>query len=142
MKQKFVILMLVLVACSPSRDKEVLKQSFALHEEAIKKGNEIEEKIDQIERLTSTLSDSSKISFLDSLEVLKKDLESWESTIVEVPGFEHDHHDHEGHDHDHDHSPAPDLTPEMVLEIQEDLKNRALKLDERTQLILDDLAKN
>ena len=54
---------------------------------------------------------------------------------------EHEHHEHDHAGHNHDHSPAADLTPEMVLDIQKDLRDRAVLLNVRAQKLLDTLDK-
>ena len=141
--KKLSFLLIILFGCTSSQKEELLDKSMKIHEEALKISTQVKEKINQIESASESQTDSLAIVALkDSVEVLSAGWDEWESTLVEVPGREHDHHHHD-HDHDHeghDHSPAPDLTPEMIFEIQEDLKMRIIALDTRAQNIIDSLS--
>ena len=76
-----------------------------------------------------------QISLMDSVKVLNADLFYWRSNLIEVPGMEHEHH----HGHTHGYQPLAHLTPEMVLDIQKDLRNQIIQLNIRTQKLLDTL---
>jgi hypothetical protein len=57
-----------------------------------------------------------------ALSKVKTDFEDWEANVFEVPGVEHDHEHAEGeHHHHHDHKPAPDLTPDQMLDVQKEM---------------------
>ena len=136
MKKLLLLLVIVTFGCSNSREEELLEKSKEVHEAAMKIGKEIKDKIKQIDEQSEGLEEPTKSAIKDSVEALTSAWEVWESTIVEVPGHDdHDHHDHD-HDHDHDHSQPDNLTPEMVLELQEDLQSRATSLNVRAENIL------
>ncbi len=139
MKWSSIFLILLIVACTSKHDEKLHAQSVETHNLAIKIGEHVQEKIERIEAHAMTLDEPLKAMLKDSVETLSQDLAYWESTIVEVPGHEHDHHHHDHSGHDHNHAPAPDITLEMVLDIQKELKNQIENLDMRTQKILDTL---
>ena len=58
----------------------------------------------------------------DSVALLYKALEEWQTDIVEVPGNDEPHYDH--HDHAHGTTPLPDVTEEQMLEIQKELDKK------------------
>lgn len=104
-------------------------------EEAIAK--EIEQS-DSLKNLLSekkkTLKDAALIAQIDSavvsLDQVHKAFHEWQENLVEVPGLPHEHHHHgegEGHHH-HDHKPAPDLTPDQMLEVQREIKANIEKI--------------
>ena len=126
--------LLVFTACVSSQNEKLNKQSIETHEAALQTGKQVNEKIAQMTTAIEVLSDS---TLQDSVRLLKQDYEDWESSIVEVPGYEHDHHNHEGHDHHENHGSSPDLTPEMVLEVQIELKQKAENLDTRAIKLLE-----
>jgi len=135
MRKLFVLF--VFTACTSAEHSKLNQQSIEMHEAALEVGRKVNEKIEKISLEAESGLDS---AFLDSLSALKLGYEEWSGSIVEVPGYEHDHHDHEGHDHDHhDHGSSPDLTPEMVLEIQTELKKGAEKLERRVDVLLEQI---
>ena len=140
---KKLILLTILIGCAGrSQENKVLEQSMTAHELALKTSKEVLGAISELERRKETLGDSLKSVLADSIQNLRADWSDWEASIVEVPGHDHahhdhDHHDHGDHDHNHDHSPSPDLTPEMVLEIQQELVAGINRLDQRAQQLLD-----
>lgn len=138
---KKYLFMLMVVACSTTQDEKLHLQSVETHDLAIKIGEHVKEKIGQIDTKTNLLEEPLKSLLKDSVLVLTQEYTHWESTIVEVPGHEHAHHDHDHAGHDHDHSPAANLTPEMVLEIQRDIRDRIVNLNIRAQKLLDTLNK-
>ena len=123
--RNLVFLMAWLLAACTAKEKPAQKKSIELHEQALAIGKAVEQKL-----AAFTTSDS---ILLDSIELLKADLELWESNLIEVPGHDHDHH---GHDHNHDHGSQPDLTPEMMLEVQTALKIEVEKLNSRIEKLL------
>ena len=131
-----ILLILLIYGCSPSNDEKLHTQSVETHDLAIKIGEHVEEKIQQIAHYAGNQEEPLKSLLQDSVKVLTQDFVYWQSTIVEVPGHEHDHHHH-----DHS-STAPDLTPEMMLDIQKDLRDRVIKLNVRAQRLLNTLEKN
>lgn len=134
-----MLLMLLIYGCSPSHEKKLYTQSVETHDLAIKIGEHVEEKIKRIAQHTSNLEEPLKSLLQDSVKALTQDLTYWQSTMIEVPGHEHNRHDH--HDHNHDHSTIPDLTPEMMLDVQKDLRDRVVKLNVRAQNLLNTLEK-
>ena len=130
-----MVLMLFITGCSTSEDEKLIQQSIEVHEEALNIWLKIRDKIIGIEQQAQALEEPMRSVIKDSVEVLRSELKAWEATIIEVPGNEDHHHDHHGHHHEHG-SPS-NLTPEMVLEIQQDIKKRALRLSERAQHIID-----
>ena len=140
---RILFLLCLIVACTSSHDDELLKQSAEIQKSALEMGEKVGEKIKRIEAYSGEAEDPLRSILMDSATVLHDDYLYWESTIVEVPGYSiddhHDHEGHEGHDHSHDHIPPPDVTPKMMLDIQEDLKDRIVKIDLRAQKILDTL---
>ena len=130
-----ILLILLIYGCSPSNDEKLHTQSVETHDLAIKIGEHVEEKIQRIAHHAGNQEEPLKSLLQDSVKVLTQDFTYWQSTIVEVPGHEHDHHHH-------DHSTVPDLTPEMMLDIQKDLRDRVIKLNVRAQRLLNTLEKN
>lgn len=131
---KYISLMLLIifsVSCSSKKneDHKMTAQSIHLHNSMLRKANQIEHEL-QLMR-----TDSAFVMHKDSVEHLFKALFKWKSELVEVPG--NDDHDHEGHDHsDHDHSrAAPDVTPEQMLEIQNDLDSSLSAIGKRVSAL-------
>ena len=139
--RKLLVLAILLGCTGKSEESELHRQSVAQHELALKTSKKVIDAIADLEKRKELLSDSLSSAMADSIKSIRADWTLWEESIVEVPGHEHDHHhhDHEGHDHhhDHDHSPAPDLTEEMVLEIQQELVAGITRLDERVQRLIE-----
>ncbi|WP_424964217.1 hypothetical protein [Ekhidna sp.] len=136
-----LIVILFIVSCTASSEEKLHQQSVETHDLAIKIGEHVKEKIEQIYAQADQLEDPLKSLLKDSVRTLTRDYEYWKSTIMEVPGHEHEHHEHDHAGHNHDHSPEADLTPEMVLEIQKDLRDRVVLLNIRAQKLLDTLRK-
>lgn len=137
---KRVLLIVLVVACTGSNDEKLQAQSVETHNLAISIGEHVSDKIQQIAIHVGRVEAPLKSHLQDSVEALILDYTNWESTIVEVPGNEHHEHNHAGKNHNH--TPSPDLTPEMLLDIQKDLRDRIVKLNIRAQKILDILKKN
>lgn len=130
----FLFSLVVLASCSNSKKNELLDESIKIHEEVIKKEQSIDQKLKELTSGDLSLSEVTK----DSINQIQKDFKDWRESIVEVPGHEHDHHNHEGHHH-HDHSSKVDLTPEMVLEIQNELKTNAENIEARIDMVIKEL---
>ncbi len=137
---KKIMLLIIILGCSSSREERLLEESKKVHEDVLNIGVKISEKISKIDDYADDLDEPKKSTMKDSVKVLLADWGAWQASIVEVPGHDHDHHDHDHPDHNHDHGPAQELTPAMVLEIQQDLQKRALNLDVRAQNILETLS--
>ena len=142
----YLLMISLFAACTGSKeDEKIIEQSIKVHEEAMKMGSKASDKIVQIEGIAKDLEEPMMSAIMDSVENLKSAWKAWDETIVEVPGHEdHDHehhHDHDLHVQEHHHESTPDLTPEMVLEVQEEIKKRAYELDLRVQNVLDILTK-
>lgn len=134
---KKLLLIFLLFACKSSSDEKMHTKSVETHNLAIKIGEHVSNKIEQIGIHAESLEEPIKSLLRDSALALNEDYLYWESTIVEVPGHEHDGHDHS----EHDHTQIPDLTAEMVLDIQRDIRDRIVKLNIRAQKILETLNK-
>jgi len=105
------VLLCLGTSCNSGEEVDpILKDAFAIHQEAVR-----------IEQTVQRQLDSFQISAEKELN-LRARLEQWDEQLVEVPGFEHEHHhghDHD-HDHDHDHGSSPKVTPEHMLAIQQE----------------------
>ena len=126
-------IVLILLACSRKKqDDEILKEAFVIHEMAMQIGEHVTQKVERIENYADQSTGELQASLLDSALVLRKDLAVWESSIIEVPGMEHEHH------HDHHHQEVK-LTPEMVLEVHKYMRDEIIKINIRAQQLLDTL---
>ena len=132
------LLVCLLIACSGSTEDALILQSAKIHEETLTVSKEVVEKIKSLNIVLGNLQTDQTL-IKDSLTVLKQDFIDWESTVIGIPGYEYDHQDHSGHNHDHSHKPPPDLTPEMMLEIQKSLREQVVKLNGRVQKIVNEL---
>ncbi|MEM7297268.1 MAG: hypothetical protein AAF391_03265 [Bacteroidota bacterium] len=133
MKKLFAILLIT--ACSTPHNEELYADSAEIHKVATKTGAEVGQKIKRMNSFLGALEES---ALKDSISTLKQDFIDWEKSIVEVPGLEsdnHDHHDH-NHSHDHDHAPPPDLTPEMMLDVQKSMRDQIDELNIRAENLL------
>jgi hypothetical protein len=120
-------------ACGNSlKDDPKVKEAGKIHLEASEIQEEIEPMVEQIDSLNSVLTDKKKTladssakqadEVIAALSKVKTDFEDWEANVFEVPGVEHDHEHAEGeHHHHHDHKPAPDLTPDQMLDVQKEM---------------------
>lgn len=136
MKNFFFIVLVF--ACSSSSNEKLQLKSIETHDLAVKISEHVSEKIKRIEVYMEQLEEPMKSILKDSVEVLKKDYAYWESTIIEVSGHEHEHHEHSSHKH----VMRTDLTPDMMLEIQSDLRNRIVRLNGMVKKVLDKLEIN
>ena len=143
MKLAAFFLTIVLVstlACTDKKDPK-LEEAGKIHNEAHEIGEAIEGQIEAIDSLKTllaekkkTMTDAAAMARLDStsaaLEGVQKAFTAWEDNIVGVPGMAHKHEHAEGeaHKHDHNHKPAPDVTPDQMLEIQQEMKTNIEKI--------------
>jgi hypothetical protein len=124
---------LILLACSSKKQEDAtLKEAFEIHEMAMQIGEHVTQKVERIESYADQSTRELQASLLDSALVLRKDLAVWESSIIEVPGMEHEHH------HDHHHQEVK-LTPEMVLEVQKYMRDEIIRINIRAQKLWDTL---
>lgn len=80
-----------------------------------------------------SMTDAAAIARVDSaiaaLDRAHEAFHEWEENLVEVPGLPHEHHDHgDGEHHHHDHKPAPDLSPDQMLDVQKEIKANIEKI--------------
>jgi hypothetical protein len=72
-------------------------------------------------------------AMLTEADEVEKALKAWGETVVEVPGYEHDHsHDKEGDGHHHSHERI-ETTPEQMIAIQKDLRDKVEAIKNRVQ---------
>jgi len=120
MKLTNLILLLLLFSCGTHRDdQKIMEEAASVHDYALQIAEETEQ---QINTLVQVYPDSAKQFLLE--------IEQWEENLVEVPGHAHEHHDHEGHTHDH--SPVT-LTPEEMLNVQQELRDQVKALRDRVE---------
>lgn len=137
-----LLLSIVFFSCSDKKDPK-LEEAAKLHNEATEIQATIEPQIEGADSLITvlnekkkTLTDAAAIAHIDSttatLEALSKSLEDWEGNLIEVPGMPHAEHGDEHHHHEH--KKAPDMSPDQMLQVQQEIKKGIEK-------IRDDLAK-
>ena len=131
-------LFLLIMACTPSEEKQMLLASAETYDQAVIIGKHIENEIARIETHTKNIEEPLKSIMLDSVEALYDGLEYWKSIIIEVPDHQLGHDSHQGHNHER----VQGLTPEMILAIQNEMKNEAIKLNARTQKVIDIIENN
>ena len=129
---------LALTACSEKKDPK-MEEAGKIHLEAMKIEETIAEEIETADSLENilvekkkSLKDATTIASIDStiaaINRTQAAFEEWEENLVEVPGLAHEHHHGEGEEHHHDHKPAPDLSPDQMLEIQKATKANIEKI--------------
>lgn len=131
MRSPVIVILFLGIACTSPKEDQLHNQSIEAHNRALEIADKVKSQLKEAEEDVSKCSGTLKPELLDSLSALKEDLTYWESTVTEVPGFEHEHHD--GHHHDHHHANELNLTDQMILDIQVDLKVRAEKLLQRSK---------
>jgi hypothetical protein len=129
----------LIIACADKKDPK-MEEAGKIHLEAMEIEEAIAEQIESVDSLKNvlvekkkTLTDAASIASIDStvaaLEKVHGSFEEWEGSLVEVPGLAHEHHDHgKGEEHHHDHKPAPDLTPDQMLQVQKEIKANIEKI--------------
>ncbi|MEM1128801.1 MAG: hypothetical protein AAGI71_19310 [Bacteroidota bacterium] len=137
-----VILLLSIVGChNHDPEAEALQaEAVALHDSLVVIENQVRDAL-ALMTLGATPLEADTLQpatpLLDSLDAIEADLATWSSYLVEPAGAHEDHDDHD-HDHDHDHSPAPDVTPQQMVELQQALLDDIVALQGRLeQLNLD-----
>lgn len=124
----------LIFSCGDKKDPK-MEEAGKVHLEAMEIEESLHEQIEGIDSLKivlsekkKTLTDAAAIASLDStvaaLDAVAGSFATWEESVVEVPGLPHEHHDGE----EHDHKPAPDLTPEQMLEVQKESKANIEKI--------------
>lgn len=115
----------VTVACNQQKDKNelVLGQAADVHNEMMGSARALEERLELLAK------DSLNTALTDSVTAWKALLEAWENDVVEVPGNEAPHaHGEDEHSHDHK---SVEVTPEQMLVIQQELRNRLDRISQR-----------
>ena len=132
------VLLVGLLACGDKKDVK-LEEAGKIHNEAHEIGEAIEAQIDGIDSLKTLLADKKKtitdaatIARLDSttaaLSSVAQAFADWEDNIVSVPGLVHKHAEGEAAHEEHKHKPAPDVTSEQMLEIQQEMMKNIEKI--------------
>lgn len=106
-------------SASDSTQNPILIEANEVHQEAVSWQKIAEQKLDSLESAAGDSVAKMRIT------QLKMEVEAWEQTLFEVPGFEHT--DHSGHDHHH-HNEAPQVTPEQMLLIQKEARDTIKEL--------------
>jgi hypothetical protein len=122
---KVGLLVMLGMACSDSKKKDeiIMAEAISIHNEAVEWSERIDRKLDILEQQPGAAI------LLDSIRDIKVALFEWENDLVEVPGNKVAHkHKEETHHH---HDDQPQLTPEQMLAIQEELLKRLEKMEER-----------
>ena len=116
------IFCLSLAGCASGDKKDILKQAYTVHLEAVAIAEDLEK---TLLSLRQKHQDSVSVVEIDSLNKL---IRLWEEAVVEVPGFEHQH-GRAGH---HDHKPAPQMTEQSMLDYQ--IRAREAIISVKTQV--------
>ncbi|WP_448520143.1 hypothetical protein [Rhodoflexus sp.] len=138
----------LLWSCGPSeKEQQQLAEAVQFHQQAMGFEKETIGLLKQIKEAAPALesrADSLAKAGADSLAVplramlaevaqIEQELKEWGKTVVEVPGYEHDHsHDKEGDGHHHSHERI-ETTPEQMIAIQKDLRDKAEVIKNRAQ---------
>ncbi len=126
-----VIGIMLMMACSHDAHHELLVEAAAIHESSVEISERVEQELGRVQDKLQKRSEELPGTLMDSVKVLNQQLLEWKENLMEVPG-----HEHEEHEHSHDHDPLPDLTPEMVLDIQQELNKQIVELSKRTSELL------
>jgi hypothetical protein len=119
MKKLIILFIAISLGCS-SKDQpsEVLVKANEIHLEALKIQKEIQIELDSLKKIPE---------WSDKADSLDKVLKSWEASLVEIEGFEHEGHNHE-HNHDHNHDHSQKMSDKEMLDYQTNAKNALLDL--------------
>lgn len=117
-----LLLIILISACSKVAEQDpILVKAFQVHENSLSLAKDVEKMLNEI-------------SVQDSVIMhLDQRFNSWEESVIEVPGFEHEHH----HDHEHyhhDHAPKINLTSQQIYEIQIELQDSIIAIKEALSL--------
>jgi hypothetical protein len=151
----FLVLSLLITGCKEAADPETeakMKQAGELHDASIASAKEVSDMlaitdglIAEVEAIVPTIEtemmQQEADAYITGITEAKADYELFKSTLVEVPGHEHQH---TGEAHNHDHS-MDKATPDEVLAKQaelkdfiDDVKNRLAKAIEMAQSVVDE----
>lgn len=155
----FIGLLAFVFACGGKDEKAeaIYKEAAVLHNEAVAIHDSVMRTMKQINDLKVQLSaqkdslsgknDSLANGLQDKIgeiEALSQEMSAWMTSLVEVPGNEHDHHHHEGEEHKegeeehkHEHGAKVEVTPEQMLEIQKETKANIIKIKDKASAILE-----
>ncbi len=119
------MMVVVFVGCSvqSTHDKKLLTEAAKLHNEAIALAEQLEKELKLLASDTTIAQ--------DSVVLLHSAIKAWEDDLVEVPGNEAHHHPEGAHHHRH--AEQPDLTPEQMLTVQQELFARIQNLQQRLE---------
>ena len=133
MKRTFSLLLLLALAAACRKNEDpALQQARQVHMEAHEQMEGLEPQMAAADSLWNLLQDAKKTTrdttaYATAQVGLRQSLlafNQWKENIVGVPGLEEDEHaghDH-GHQHNHSHEKAPDLTPQQLLAVQQEMK--------------------
>ncbi len=149
------LLVLSVSACGGKKENRQLKEAAKVHEEMmerydsvyhalIDKRKEINERMDQLQGEKKSANESMLRSIKKSLDLLQ----SWEESVIGVPGFEfeyhhHHHHDEDGHDHHHHHHGRENdkllrgMSDREVLAMQKALRTRLNEVSQEINILLE-----
>jgi hypothetical protein len=151
----FLVLSLLITGCKESADPEAeakLKQAGEIHDAALASGKEVSEMLAMTDDLITAvrgvvpmiedeMMQQEAEAYITGITEAQADYELWKSTLVEVPGHEHEH---TGEAHNHDHS-MDKASPDEILKKQtelkdfiDDVKNRLEKAVEMAQSVVDE----
>lgn len=124
-----VVLIFAAVGChSHDHEGEAFNaQSAALHDSLMVIEADVRAELNRLEATLGEDSDGSALA--DSIAAIDAAFADWAEYLVEPLGDDHDH-DH-GHDHDHSHEPAPDVTPEQMVDLQQALLDGIVAIQAR-----------
>jgi PBP1b-binding outer membrane lipoprotein LpoB len=147
MARKFLlcsVIALFLVACSEKKDPQ-MAEAASIHNAAMAQLETLEGALDSLKKeLESVKSGLSPTDSLKNKEIIaviglfdetSESIEKWEEDIVEVPGNEHHHHHGSGEHHEH--KPAPNLTSEQQLKIQQLKKTELDSIANQAKIAID-----
>lgn len=101
---------------SGNQSEIILKEALTIQDEAIHIGLELDSILD------TRLAQGANMWNIDSVRLLKSEVNIWRNNMVAIPGIELEH-DHDSHDHDHSHDhthaeTAAHLSPEEIKNVQ------------------------
>lgn len=145
----FFLMGAMLWSCGPSeQEQQQLAEAVQYHQQAMGFEKEtiallkqVKESIPALQARADSLSKAGADSLalpiramLTEADEAEKALKAWGETVVEVPGYEHDHsHDKEGDGHHHHSHDRIETTPEQMIAIQKDLRDKAEAIRNRLQ---------
>lgn len=144
------LLAALLFACGPSeKEQQQLAEAVQFHQQAMGFEKETIGLLKQIKEslpaIQSRIDSLYKAGAADSLAqpfvaivseaaAVEQALKEWGKTVVEVPGYEHDHsHDKEGEANHHHSHERIETTPEQMIAIQKDLRDKVEAIKNRAQ---------